>query len=168
MIRRRTPLRRGSTPLRRGSRPAPVRKAGPARALKLAGTLMSRLVVERDGHRCQIDIDRWRPGKQHTTWLPLQAMHGISRRYHATTLDSRNLFAGCAGCHQYFTHRPEEWTEWLRERMGADEHEALRRVALARPRLDAVDGLEAVRQGLDTRSLWPDEPFGWRHTPVVR
>lgn len=168
MIQRRAPLKRSSKPLRRTRRPAAVRRIGPKRALKNAHDALALLIKDRDGQRCVIDLERWRPGKEHTYWLPLQAMHGIRREYRGTTLDSRNLFTGCAGCHKYFTEHSEEWTEWLRERMGADALEALRRVALARPKLDPLEALAAIRAGGDWRAeLLPGQTWRWFTTPVT-
>lgn len=60
---------------------------------------------------------------------PLQCAHHFSRRYEATRWDRRNASCFCAGCHVYFTHRPLEWDEWLRGRLGSN-YETLRKLAL--------------------------------------
>ena len=70
---------------------------------------------------------------------PLQCAHGFSRRYHGTRWELRNAFSLCAGCHVFFTHRPIEWDEWMRGRMGAERYEALRSLALlGRPDMERV------------------------------
>lgn len=70
----------------------------------------------------------------------LQCAHGFSRRHRATRWDFRNAFPLCRGCHVYWTHRPLEWDEWLRERWGDDQYWDLRRLALSDRRPD-LDGL---------------------------
>lgn len=49
---------------------------------------------------------------------PLQCAHGFSRRYLATRWTRENAFCLCAGCHVFYTHRPLEWDNWLRDRLG--------------------------------------------------
>jgi len=49
---------------------------------------------------------------------PLQCAHGFSRRYLASRWDVRNAWCFCAGCHLFYTHRPLEWDEWMRVKMG--------------------------------------------------
>lgn len=49
---------------------------------------------------------------------PLQCAHGFSRRYEATRWTRSNAWCLCAGCHVFFTHRPLEWEEWMKERLG--------------------------------------------------
>ena len=61
---------------------------------------------------------------------PLQCAHGFSRRYEATRWTIGNAWALCAGCHVFYTHRPLEWDEWLRRRMGLERYEAMRELAL--------------------------------------
>ena len=75
---------------------------------------------------------------------PLQCAHGFSRRYRAVRWDSRNAFSLCAGHHVYFTHRPIEWDEWMRETMGFELYEFLRVLALIGPKPD----MEAILRGL--------------------
>ena len=80
-----------------------------ATALKTRADRLFSLAVRSVGH-CQSG----RP--EHKG--PLQCAHGFSRRYLATRWDRRNAWALCAGCHVYYTHRPLEWDEWMRYRMG--------------------------------------------------
>jgi len=75
---------------------------------------------------------------------PLQCAHGFSRRYHATRWQFRNAFSLCAGCHVFFTHRPIEWDEWIRDRMGADRYESLRQLALHAPNPDMAEVLRSL------------------------
>ena len=79
---------------------------------------------------------------------PLQCAHGFSRRYRAVRWDSRNAFSLCAGHHLYFTHRPLEWDEWMREAMG-DAYELVRIKALTGPKPD----MTAILEGLTQRPL---------------
>ncbi len=92
----------------RKSRPRRQRKTSHAALVRKADKLFSlrvrsagACVSMRDGHAG-----------------PLQCAHGFSRRYQGTRWDFRNAFCLCAGCHVYFTHRPLEWDEWMRYRMG--------------------------------------------------
>lgn len=75
----------------------------------------------------------------------LQCAHGFSRRYGATRCDERNAFALCSGCHVYYTHRPLEWDEWLRERWGEGLYAEIRSLALSGIRPDWT--AEAKRLG---------------------
>lgn len=59
----------------------------------------------------------------------LQCAHGFSRSYHKTRWDERNAWAMCRGCHTFFTHRPIQWEDWMREDMGEELYEEVRRQA---------------------------------------
>lgn len=48
----------------------------------------------------------------------LQCAHILSRSYKAIRTDERNAVALCRSCHVYFTHRPLEWEQWVRESYG--------------------------------------------------
>ena len=67
---------------------------------------------------------------------PLQCAHGFSRRYSAVRCDPRNAFALCQGHHFFYTHRPLEWVEWLRERWGDELYAELRTAALSQVKVD--------------------------------
>lgn len=60
----------------------------------------------------------------------VQCAHGFSRRYRAVRWDERNAWALCRRHHLYFTHRPLEWEEWMRDEMGDDAYDKLRYDAL--------------------------------------
>lgn len=70
----------------------------------------------------------------------LQCAHGFSRRHRATRWDFRNAFSLCRGHHVYFTHRPLEWDDWLRDRWGETLYWEIRHLALSdqRPDLDEL------------------------------
>jgi hypothetical protein len=95
-------------------------KRSKRRASRIAGKrradmLFSKLIRLRDG-RCRCC---------HSTQY-LQCAHGFSRRYTATRWDARNAWALCRACHTFYTYRPIEWDDWMREEMGTVMYEALR------------------------------------------
>ena len=49
---------------------------------------------------------------------PLQAMHGISRRYQGTRWDLSNGLPGCAAAHTYWTVQPMAWARQLISQWG--------------------------------------------------
>jgi hypothetical protein len=61
----------------------------------------------------------------------LQAMHGISRRYHSTRWSFMNGFTGCAATHMYFTRREGEWQAFLVRAWGLSTFEEMWAKALA-------------------------------------
>ena len=61
---------------------------------------------------------------------PLQAAHGLSRRYLGTRYLPLNGFALCAGHHRYYGVHPLEWDALLNLRWGPTVYEELRRLAL--------------------------------------
>jgi 5-methylcytosine-specific restriction endonuclease McrA len=80
---------------------------------------------ERDGGNCQ------RCGKHYDQ--PSQALHCshfYGRAKKATRFDPNNCVALCYGCHQYFEQRKNaEYADWMKERIGEGEFEALTRRA---------------------------------------
>jgi hypothetical protein len=78
----------------------------------------------------------------------LQCAHGFSRRHRNTRWDERNAWPMCAAHHQFFTHRPLEWDEWMLAQMGADVYWEVRRLALSTEKVDlsAVLARLIVRQ----------------------
>jgi hypothetical protein len=70
----------------------------------------------------------------------LQCCHLFSRSYKAIRWDRRNALSGCQAHHTYYTHRPVEWDELMRERLGYDLYAELRDLALTHvaPPLDEV------------------------------
>lgn len=96
----------------------------------------------------------------------LQCAHGFSRRYRNVRWDSRNAFCLCQGCHLFFTHRPLEWDEWLRDRWGEDLYAELRALALSIAKVDldevrAALVAETRRRGITANHL-PKAASGWR------
>lgn len=79
----------------------------------------------------------------------LQCAHGFSRRYRATRWYFDNAWALCRGCHVYYTHRPLEWDEWMRERMGS-WYEPIRTMALKSPNPDLRETLA------DLSAMWAE------------
>lgn len=66
----------------------------------------------------------------------IQCAHGFSRRYLPTRTDFRNAFPLCRRCHVFYTHRPLEWDNWLRNRWGDEEYAELRALSLSGTRVD--------------------------------
>lgn len=79
----------------------------------------------------------------------LQCAHGFSRRYRATRWDEANAWALCRACHVYFTHRPIEWDEWMRERLGPELYEVIRQQALTGKGPDPAVLIPHLRQRLE-------------------
>lgn len=80
------------------------------------------------------------------TTMDLQCAHGFSRRYRAVRWDVRNAFALCSGDHMYFTIRPLEWDDWLRDRWGTELYDELRALALHAPNPRLADVLIELRR----------------------
>lgn len=79
------------------------------------------------------------------TNLELQCAHGFSRGYRAVRWDERNAFCLCKAHHWYFTPRPLQWEDWMRDRMGDALYDEMRQAALTgrNPKLPEV--LAALR-----------------------
>jgi len=62
----------------------------------------------------------------------LQCAHLFSRRYHGTRWSIKPVGAWClcAKCHVYYTWRPLEWDQILRQHLGERTYQTLRRKAL--------------------------------------
>jgi hypothetical protein len=103
------PRVRAPKPIRRTSRPRRARKTPLAKCYRLAMSAWE-AVIRSTSEVCV--SNRGSHGG------PIQAAHGFGRRYRHTSLDARNGFALCRACHCYYTHRPEEWIEWLRQVWG--------------------------------------------------
>ena len=103
---------------------------------KQADTLFSKMVRARGV--CEIKTDTDCLGS-------LQCCHGFSRRYRPTRWDFANCFAGCARHHQWWTAHPEEWTDWMKERLGSEGYERLRKRAMSGERIDPKVVLEGLR-----------------------
>jgi len=59
----------------------------------------------------------------------LQCAHGFSRRYLTIRWNPNNAWAFCAGCHTYYTARPDEWSFWLMDKWGRALHSVMRGMA---------------------------------------
>lgn len=79
--------------------------------MKQADVLFSRFIRERDG-TCQA------AGVGPDCSGNLQCAHIISRSYKSIRTDERNALCLCAAHHTYYTHRPLEWEDWVRESFG--------------------------------------------------
>lgn len=99
--------------------------------------LFSKLIRERDGW-CQ------RCGS--TEYL--QCAHIIRRRYFGIRCSADNALALCRSCHTFFDvgKRDVEWEMWVRERIGFDALENLRRRGLETPTPDWFEVLEKLRK----------------------
>ena len=75
----------------------------------------------------------------------LQAMHGISRRYHGTRWNLSNGYPGCQAAHYRFTKDPMAWTRWLIERWGLGGYDLLWGVAQAGKPRDMAAVLSALQ-----------------------
>lgn len=69
----------------------------------------------------------------------IQCAHGFSRSYRAVRFEPANAWALCRACHMHYTHRPLEWDEWMRQRLGPNLYETLRQRALHDPNPDLGD-----------------------------
>lgn len=66
----------------------------------------------------------------------LQCAHGFSRAYRSVRWTEANAWCLCKGCHMKYTHRPIEWDEWMKTRLGKQGYERLRRKALIGAKVD--------------------------------
>lgn len=82
--------------------------------------LCREVVFLRDGHKC-VMCEMGFPGGGGV----LQWCHVQSRRYLSVRWDTRNSFAGCAGHHLFWHHRPLEAVRWW-EKFFPDRSSAIR------------------------------------------
>ena len=93
-------------------------------------------------------------GKLHVCKGPLQAMHGYPKRaYPAVRYDLRNLWAGCAGAHSYFTYRGEMWGQFIADEWGEDLTREMRNLALLNTKLDMAEVVERLRDEAKARGI---------------
>lgn len=133
-IRRRTPLKRGKPPSRRARKrrqPAPLARY--RKTVQALDVLFSKRIRERDGGRCVLC----------GSTSCVQCAHLFSRRYKNTRWDPENAWTLCDRQHLYYTHRPLEWDDLLRQRLGGG-YECLR----ARARILHKQDLELIRVSL--------------------
>ena len=55
----------------------------------------------------------------------LQCSHFYGRANEAVRFDPENTDCLCAGCHQYFTSYPAEYTEWKKKQLGEQRFKLL-------------------------------------------
>ena len=98
----------------------------------------------------KIVMERWGQGCEYCgrSDRPLQWAHGVSRRYLSLrwSLNPRNSFALCAGCHLATHHQPTEWAEWLRNKLGEKDYEKLRMILKTPRKVDKAAILVALRK----------------------
>lgn len=68
----------------------------------------------------------------------IECAHGFSRTYRGTRWDEANAWALCSGCHKFYTHRPIEWEDWMRTRLGDEGYQRLRMQAMAITKVDRL------------------------------
>lgn len=150
------PPKRGPRPKRpisRGKRPRRVRKTSRAKLVREADALWAQ-IVKRAGV-CDFSAQGLFPTEYpHECLGPLQAMHGISRRYYPTRWLPMNGFAGCARVHLGYSMHPQEWDRFLVKAWGFAVWEEL--WTTVESRLGKVD----VRAALDAlkAEYTPAEP----------
>jgi len=66
----------------------------------------------------------------------LQCAHGFSRRYRGTRWLEEANFCLCSGCHMFFTWRPIEWDDYMRNTWGEETYEHYRALAQAITKAD--------------------------------
>lgn len=121
-------------PLRR-ARPRKRSKGKRASLGRQADALWS-MLVKRPGRCCVEECS--------TPTDRLQAAHGISRRYRNTRWLLINGFPLCCRHHTYWTHRPLEWSVWLRHQWGGEMYDELHRMALRTTKADIGVALETL------------------------
>ena len=71
----------------------------------------------------------------------LQTAHIFSRRYLVTRWEPINALCLCAGCHRKAHDKPVEFVEWVKEYLGEDIYNELRRIAKTTVNKQVYDGL---------------------------
>lgn len=113
---------RAPKPIKRTSRPRKQRKTPLAKCYRLVMAAWEASIRSRSQHCVS--------GRPNHTG-PIQAAHGFSRRYRQTSLHPDNGFSLCQACHCFYTHRPEEWLEWLRSTWGEEKYALLQQQRMA-------------------------------------
>lgn len=139
-------------------KPGPKVKAGPRRIARKAGVkkrrTTKRAALVRQCDKLWGEIVRAKGAcvmkvhyPQHECKGPLQAMHGLSRRYHGTRWLVEQGFPGCAAAHMRWTKEPMLWTRFLIERWGLIGYDAMWAQAQAGKPKD----MNAVKAALEAR-----------------
>ena len=159
-IARKVPLKRKSTSKRRRLAGCPVKRCtrSPYRrdrcdnlcrvhlTAALDGLARSRC-FQRYGHVCVARGYRGKPCSADSGTPSVQWAHIVRRGRGLTRRLDGNARPLCAVHHAYFTHNPEDWTLFVDELIGVDEHRELMRRSLADEQLDLQAEWDAQRVG---------------------
>ena len=126
---------------KRKARPAKKRKTKRASLSREADRLWSLLVRARGASEISGDTKN------------LQGAHGFPRTYRATRWLLINGFALTQSEHVFYTYRPLQWDQFLRERWGQPVYDELRRIALKNEKQDMVAVVSSLRAECETRGI---------------
>ena len=93
-------------------------------------------------------------GKQDDT---LQCSHIFSRRFLVTRWLPLNANCLCAGCHFKWHQKPIEGVEWIKEYLGEDVYDELRRIA--KQSVEKQDFQQIVEDLKEKKGLYSDWRF---------
>lgn len=65
-----------------------------------------------------------------------QVAHLISRGYYTTRWDINNAVILCSRCHTYYTFKPLQWEDFIKNRIGEKKWKELREKALEYKKID--------------------------------
>lgn len=88
---------------------------------------------------CESDGDGIRHGG------PLQWCHGFTRSRQNTRWDLANGFCMCAGHHKFYTHNPDRWERWMKERLGENFYFVLQARSFQTTKVDLERVLTELR-----------------------
>lgn len=80
--------------------------------LRKTDTLYSKYLRKKRKYVCE------RCFKFYPEGIGLQVSHFYGRAKESVRFDEENTDIMCAGCHQYFTANPAEYTEWKKKQLG--------------------------------------------------
>ena len=87
--------------------------------LRKSDTIYSKYLRKKRGYRCERCRRPYEEGRG------LECSHFYGRAKESVRFDEQNTDCLCAGCHQYFTANPGEYTDWKREKLGEKAYKAL-------------------------------------------
>ena len=87
--------------------------------------------VFRDIMRSRGKCHRCGRGREHG--VILQCAHGFSRRYRGTRWTEEDNFCLCSNCHVFFTWRPIEWDNYMRNAWGEEKYDRIKAQAITKP-----------------------------------